>query len=272
MRVPDEVRAWRGAERALLAAEVPELRRATVGFYRPFRGEIDLTGLARGLVEGGARAALPVAVGRGRPLEFRRREPGAAMRPGLWDVPVPAAAEPVEPDCLLVPLVGFDGRATGSATAAATTTARSPRCGAGRSRSASATRSSAWRPSAPGRSTGRWMRSSPRAGSAGTAGTCPAPSARRWPRPRRTRTSSRSGAARRPASCTSSERPPPSRLDPGNLSGVPSSLGAAAGSPRASRAGRCSAASSGTSGPFGASSTRASGRSAAGAATSPTPR
>ncbi len=131
MRPPDEVKAWRGAERArlvaerlalparrraargrvraLLAAEVPELRRATVGFYWPFRGEIDLTGLARGLVEGGARAALPVVVGRGRPLEFRRREPGAAMRPGIWDVPVPAAAEPVEPDCLLVPLVGFDG-------------------------------------------------------------------------------------------------------------------------------------------------------------------
>ena len=95
MRVPDEVRAWRGAERArliaervaqpaerrraarervraLLAAEVPELRRAVVGLYWPFRGEIDLTGLVRGLIEAGARATLPVVVGRGRPLEFRR--------------------------------------------------------------------------------------------------------------------------------------------------------------------------------------------------------
>ena len=31
-----------------------------------------------------------------------------AMRPGIWSIPVPTAAEPVEPDCLLVPLVGFD--------------------------------------------------------------------------------------------------------------------------------------------------------------------
>ena len=31
------------------------------------------------------------------------------MRPGIWGIPVPAVAEPVKPDCLLVPLVGFDG-------------------------------------------------------------------------------------------------------------------------------------------------------------------
>ena len=30
------------------------------------------------------------------------------MRPGIWDIPVPAIADPVQPDCLLVPLVGFD--------------------------------------------------------------------------------------------------------------------------------------------------------------------
>jgi 5-formyltetrahydrofolate cyclo-ligase len=61
MRLPDEVKVWRKAERArliserealpierrraarervqaVLAAEVPELRRATIGFYWPFRG------------------------------------------------------------------------------------------------------------------------------------------------------------------------------------------------------------------------------------------
>ena len=30
------------------------------------------------------------------------------MRPGIWDIPVPTVAEPVTPDCLLIPLVGFD--------------------------------------------------------------------------------------------------------------------------------------------------------------------
>ncbi len=131
MRIPDEVRVWRKAERirliaervalpverrraarervqAILAAEVPELRRATVGFYWPFRGEIELVGLVRRLIEGGGRAALPVVVEKGRPLAFWRWEPGMAMRPGVRSIPVPALAEPVEPDCLLVPLVGFD--------------------------------------------------------------------------------------------------------------------------------------------------------------------
>jgi 5-formyltetrahydrofolate cyclo-ligase len=131
MRLPDEVKVWRKAERtrliserealpierrraarervrAILATEVPELRRATIGFYWPFRAEIDLVGFVRGLIEGGSRAALPVVVEKGQPLAFWHWEPGTAMRPGIWNIPVPAVAEPVEPDCLLVPLVGFD--------------------------------------------------------------------------------------------------------------------------------------------------------------------
>jgi 5-formyltetrahydrofolate cyclo-ligase len=132
MRLAGEVRAWRRAERArliaervalpvgwrhaarervraILATEVPELRGAsTIGFYWPFRGEIDLLGLVRELAGGGGRAALPVVVKKGRPLAFWRWRVGMPMRPGVWGIPVPALAEPVEPDCLLVPLVGFD--------------------------------------------------------------------------------------------------------------------------------------------------------------------
>ena len=131
MRLPDEVKTWRQAERArliaerlalpverrraagervraTLAKEVPELRGATVGFYWPFRGEVDLVGLVRALLDRGGRAALPVVVGKGRPLVFRRWEPGTAMQRGIWGIPVPAATELVEPACLLAPLVGFD--------------------------------------------------------------------------------------------------------------------------------------------------------------------
>jgi 5-formyltetrahydrofolate cyclo-ligase len=131
MKLPDEVETWRQAERArliaerlalpvarrraarervraTLAREVPELRRATLGFYWPFRGEIDLVGFVRALIDHGGRAALPVVVGKGRPLAFRRWEPGTATRLGISGIPVPATSEPVEPDCLLVPLVGFD--------------------------------------------------------------------------------------------------------------------------------------------------------------------
>ena len=131
MMSPDEVKAWRKVERArliaqrmalpieqrrnvrtrvraMLAAEVAELRHATIGFYWPFRGEIDLVGFVRGLIGTNSVTALPVVVEKGRPLEFWRWEPGMEMRPGIWDIPVPAVAEPVAPDCLLVPLVGFD--------------------------------------------------------------------------------------------------------------------------------------------------------------------
>jgi 5-formyltetrahydrofolate cyclo-ligase len=131
MTRPADLRAWRKAERArllaarealplaarrearervtaTLAAEVPETAGATVGFYWPFRAEIDLVGHVRELVERGSRAALPVIVEKRRPLEFWRWEPGMAMRPGVWNIPAPATAEPVRPDLLLVPLVGFD--------------------------------------------------------------------------------------------------------------------------------------------------------------------
>jgi 5-formyltetrahydrofolate cyclo-ligase len=129
--VPEELKAWRKGERArliadrmalpveqrrharahvraILAADVPELRRATLGFYWPFRGEIDLVGFVRELIGIECKVALPVVVEKRRPLEFWRWEPGMEMRPGIWDIPAPARAEPVRPDCLLVPLVGFD--------------------------------------------------------------------------------------------------------------------------------------------------------------------
>jgi 5-formyltetrahydrofolate cyclo-ligase len=113
MRLPVEVKLWRKAERArliserealpierrraarervrlILATEVPELRRATIGFYWPFRAEIDLVGFVHGLIGAGGRAALPVVVEKGRPLAFWHWEPGTAMRPGIWNIPVPA--------------------------------------------------------------------------------------------------------------------------------------------------------------------------------------
>jgi 5-formyltetrahydrofolate cyclo-ligase len=34
--------------------------------------------------------------------------PGAPMTQGVWSIPIPADGEPVQPDTLLVPLVGFD--------------------------------------------------------------------------------------------------------------------------------------------------------------------
>lgn len=124
----DEVGAWRKAERARLIAArealppgtrqaagervraaLSELAGAVVGFYWPFRGEIDLAPLAAELVARGSGTALPVIVEKNAPLAFWRWEPDMAMRPGVWGIPVPASGEAVVPDCLLIPLVGFDG-------------------------------------------------------------------------------------------------------------------------------------------------------------------
>ena len=127
----DEIRQWRREQRAELIARrialprqqraefsatirrtigaaFPQLRDALIGFYWPIRGEVALQGLVRELIAAGARAALPVVVAQRQPLEFRAWQPGARMARGVWNIPIPAAAQLVRPSALLVPLVGFD--------------------------------------------------------------------------------------------------------------------------------------------------------------------
>lgn len=125
----DEICRWRKAERARLIAERMALRgeprarhnaaitrslepllspEMLIGFYWPIRGEYDARKLVTGLLDRGARAAMPVVVQKGAPLIFRPWHPGVRMENGFWDIPVPAEGEPVIPTTLLVPLVGFD--------------------------------------------------------------------------------------------------------------------------------------------------------------------
>jgi 5-formyltetrahydrofolate cyclo-ligase len=98
----------RSAVTAALDSAFAAARPGTVGFYWPFRNEVRLNPFVEGLVRRGWRAALPVVVAKAEPLEFWRWEPGAELRPGVWDIPVPARKDPVHPDVVLVPLVGFD--------------------------------------------------------------------------------------------------------------------------------------------------------------------
>jgi 5,10-methenyltetrahydrofolate synthetase len=58
----------------------------------------------------GARAALPVVLGKGLPLEFREWWPGVGMVNGAYDVPVPDGTAALTPDVLLIPAVGIGGR------------------------------------------------------------------------------------------------------------------------------------------------------------------
>jgi 5,10-methenyltetrahydrofolate synthetase len=127
---PEDVPAWRKAERARLLAQreaipleerreadasitslliegFPLLSGLVVGFYWPIRGEVDpRVGVLR-LRERGARAALPVVVEKKAPLQFREWWPGCVTRPGVFDLPVPVEGGIVVPDAVLVPPIGF---------------------------------------------------------------------------------------------------------------------------------------------------------------------
>jgi 5,10-methenyltetrahydrofolate synthetase len=100
-------------ERALRGHVTEWLTRAevrAVGFYWPIRGEPDLRGAIADWLEAGERrvAALPVVAG--DVLSFHAWVRDAPMRAAEFGIPVPARGRPVQPDCLLIPCVGFDAR------------------------------------------------------------------------------------------------------------------------------------------------------------------
>ncbi|TDT96478.1 5-formyltetrahydrofolate cyclo-ligase [Azorhizobium sp. AG788] len=82
----------------------------TVALFAPFRDEIDTGPLARKLRDAGARLALPVVMGRDRPLIFRLWDENDLLEPaGAYGIPTPGAQAPqVTPDDLMVPLAVFD--------------------------------------------------------------------------------------------------------------------------------------------------------------------
>jgi 5-formyltetrahydrofolate cyclo-ligase len=82
---------------------------AVVSGFSPIGSEIHPRPLMRRFAESGARLALPVVIGRGRPLVFRTWAFGEPLGKGVWGIrePHPDAAE-VDPDMLLVPLAAFD--------------------------------------------------------------------------------------------------------------------------------------------------------------------
>jgi 5-formyltetrahydrofolate cyclo-ligase len=76
--------------------------------YLPFKGEVDLRGLMSRLEAKGWITAVPSVVRRGAPLEFLRWNAEAEMDFGVYGIPVPRLRVPVQPDVIVMPLVGFD--------------------------------------------------------------------------------------------------------------------------------------------------------------------
>lgn len=126
-----DVRRWRKSERERLIASrlaipaedrrryaqriaddldrlLDDVSNRVVTAYWPFRGEPDLRDWLDGLRTRGAACALPVVISAQAPLVFRQWQRGAALTPGVWNIPVPAEGEDVVPDVVIAPLVGFD--------------------------------------------------------------------------------------------------------------------------------------------------------------------
>jgi 5-formyltetrahydrofolate cyclo-ligase len=100
--------AWGDRISRALEAALPSASGTSIGFYWPFRGEFDARPLLTELRGKGTRLALPVVVEKGRPLQFRAWSPGERLVRGVWNIPIPAEGEAVDPDVLIAPLVGFD--------------------------------------------------------------------------------------------------------------------------------------------------------------------
>ncbi len=90
---------------------VPVAPGMVVSGYSPLKSEISPIPLLRLCADAGAELALPVVMGRGKPLVMRAWAFGAPLASGVWGIrePTPAAPE-VFPDILIVPLLVFDRR------------------------------------------------------------------------------------------------------------------------------------------------------------------
>jgi 5-formyltetrahydrofolate cyclo-ligase len=84
---------------------------AIVSGFMPLKSEINPLPLMRKLADAGAKLALPVMAGKGKPLIMRAFTIGDTLASGVWGIrePKPDATE-VLPDILLVPLLAFDRR------------------------------------------------------------------------------------------------------------------------------------------------------------------
>jgi 5-formyltetrahydrofolate cyclo-ligase len=99
--------AGQGQAAELLADFLAAYRGKALAGYMAMRTEIDpLAAMAahQGTV------CVPVIIGAGQALKFREWTPGCRMEMGEFGAEIPAEGAWIEPELLIVPLVGFDAR------------------------------------------------------------------------------------------------------------------------------------------------------------------
>ena len=99
------------ALRDVSTATLPIPDRAVVSGYLPMGDEIDVLPMVEAFRASGHDIAMPVVVGRGEPLLFRRWRPDDPLEDGPLGTRHPRGSAPaVRPDVLIVPLLGYDRR------------------------------------------------------------------------------------------------------------------------------------------------------------------
>lgn len=101
-------KAWDAAIEHTLYTVLMASGAGVVALYWPFRGEFNCRALMQRLVAADVGVALPVVAERNRPLVFHRWTPATAMTHGVYGIPIPQTGQPVRPDAVVAPLVGFD--------------------------------------------------------------------------------------------------------------------------------------------------------------------
>ena len=99
--------AGQGQAAEILADFLAPQRGKVLAGYMPMRTEIDpLPAMAahQGVV------CVPIIMGAGQALRFREWSPGCTMMEGAFGAMIPTEGAWVEPEVLIVPLVGFDAR------------------------------------------------------------------------------------------------------------------------------------------------------------------
>lgn len=94
-------------------SNVPLQPGSVVAGFWPIRDELDIRPLLARLMDSGHRLCLPAVVARDAPLEFREWAKGGALYDAGFGTLAPDAdAAQLQPDVMLLPLLGFDRHGT----------------------------------------------------------------------------------------------------------------------------------------------------------------
>ena len=106
----DTLRAYRERIDSHLHRAFGNTVHGVVAFCWPYKNEYDVRHIAAAWRKRGLVTAMPVILRPGSPLGFREWHPGIKLEAGPLGIPYPAGSAEVIPDCVLLPMVGFDAK------------------------------------------------------------------------------------------------------------------------------------------------------------------